>query len=63
MSEGELILFRSQDGKSEVQLRVDGDTRMRILEHNREWVLNIIGSANAIRCTSLPRGVRAQASS
>jgi len=26
MSEGELILFRSQDGQSEVQLRVDGDT-------------------------------------
>lgn len=26
MSQGELILFRSQDGKSEVQLRVDGET-------------------------------------
>jgi hypothetical protein len=26
MSEGELILFRSQDGQSEIQLRVDGDT-------------------------------------
>ena len=26
MSDGELILFRSQDGKSEVELRVEGDT-------------------------------------
>ena len=36
------------------------DSRMRVLEHNRDWVIKLIGTANAARCSSLPKGVRAQ---
>ena len=33
-------------------------TRMRVLEHHRDWVLETIGSKDVAKCTSLPRSLR-----
>lgn len=39
------------------------DSRMRVLEHNRQWVFDTIGMKNVANCTSLPKGIRKEASS
>ena len=36
MSESEIILFRSQDGDAEVQLRVDGKNRLALSLSGRD---------------------------
>jgi len=39
------------------------DSRMRVLEQNRQWVFDTIGMKNVSNCTSLPKGIREKASS
>ena len=34
------------------------ESRMRVLPHHLDWVINLIGPENAAECTSLPRAVR-----
>ena len=38
------------------------ESRMRVLPHHLDWVVNLIGPENAAECNSLPRAVRTQAS-
>ena len=38
------------------------ESRMRVLPHHLDWVIDLIGPENAVECISLPRAVRKQAS-
>ena len=38
------------------------ESRMRVLPHHLDWVVNLIGPENAADCNSLPRTVRMKAS-
>lgn len=38
------------------------ESRMRVLPHHLDWVINLIGPENAAECNSLPHAVRTQAS-